>query len=312
MADYSKEKVPDLKKLLQERGLAISGNKADLIARLQEDDSKKVGGGAGMFHFPSPSCPGRLPPYLQSSTSSTGDLSANIFFIAGAGEDEIDWDEDDKPTTESAAAAIAAGGQGAVSNPTAVPNQVVDNEPSTTSDLKATQPAATSTEPAPLTTTEGEATAQAVPEEPKPDFSIGLKESDALTEAEKRAARAKRFGIPENEEAKKLVERAKKFGLADKESGVKGLDSALPERKAKRGREGKEGGEGRAAKRQTPDRRTGPKPRGKPEGKKEGGGEGKKEVVSGGGGAGGKIADDPVERAKMEARAKKFGKPLAA
>ena len=51
MADYSKEKVPDLKKLLQERGLVISGNKADLIARLQEDDSKKAGG-AGM---PSPS-----------------------------------------------------------------------------------------------------------------------------------------------------------------------------------------------------------------------------------------------------------------
>jgi len=48
MADYSKEKVPDLKKLLQERGLVISGNKADLIARLQEDDSKKAGGAAGM------------------------------------------------------------------------------------------------------------------------------------------------------------------------------------------------------------------------------------------------------------------------
>ncbi len=46
MADYSKEKVPDLKKLLQERGLVISGNKADLIARLQEDDAKKSGGGA--------------------------------------------------------------------------------------------------------------------------------------------------------------------------------------------------------------------------------------------------------------------------
>jgi len=53
MADYSKEKVPDLKKLLQERGLAISGNKADLIARLQEDDSKKAGGGAAGKLFPS-------------------------------------------------------------------------------------------------------------------------------------------------------------------------------------------------------------------------------------------------------------------
>jgi SAP domain-containing ribonucleoprotein len=46
MADYSQQKVPDLKKLLQERGLVVSGNKADLVARLQEDD-KKSGTAAG-------------------------------------------------------------------------------------------------------------------------------------------------------------------------------------------------------------------------------------------------------------------------
>ena len=50
MADYSQFKVPDLKKLLQERGLIISGNKADLIARLQEND-KKSGTGVGK-HLP--------------------------------------------------------------------------------------------------------------------------------------------------------------------------------------------------------------------------------------------------------------------
>lgn len=49
MADYSQQKVPDLKKLLQERGLVVSGNKADLIARLQEDDAKKSGTGAGKY-----------------------------------------------------------------------------------------------------------------------------------------------------------------------------------------------------------------------------------------------------------------------
>jgi SAP domain-containing ribonucleoprotein len=43
MADYAQLKVPDLKKLLQERGLAISGNKADLISRLQENDKKPAG-----------------------------------------------------------------------------------------------------------------------------------------------------------------------------------------------------------------------------------------------------------------------------
>ncbi len=139
----------------------------------------------------------------------------------------------------------------------------------------------------------------AVIEEPKPDFSIGLAQSDVQKEADKRAARAKRFGIPENEEAKKLADRAKKFGLDQKDPVVKGLDSALPERRAKRGREEKEGG--RAAKRQTPDRRTGPKP--KPKDATAVPQAAKKQDA-------GKIADDPVEKAKMEARAKKFGKPL--
>lgn len=36
--DYATLKVPDLKKLLLERGLHQSGNKADLIARLQDND----------------------------------------------------------------------------------------------------------------------------------------------------------------------------------------------------------------------------------------------------------------------------------
>ncbi|KAJ2970633.1 hypothetical protein NQ176_g8096 [Zarea fungicola] len=40
MADYASMKVPELKKLLAERKLAQTGNKADLIARLQEADAK--------------------------------------------------------------------------------------------------------------------------------------------------------------------------------------------------------------------------------------------------------------------------------
>jgi SAP domain-containing ribonucleoprotein len=43
MTDYAQQKVPELKKLLQDRGLAVSGNKADLIARLQESDKKNNG-----------------------------------------------------------------------------------------------------------------------------------------------------------------------------------------------------------------------------------------------------------------------------
>jgi SAP domain-containing ribonucleoprotein len=43
MADYNSMKVPELKKLLTERSLPHTGNKADLIARLTEDDKSKAG-----------------------------------------------------------------------------------------------------------------------------------------------------------------------------------------------------------------------------------------------------------------------------
>ena len=49
MPDYEKLKVPDLKKLLSERSLTVSGNKAELVARLQESDSKKAVGGTQAF-----------------------------------------------------------------------------------------------------------------------------------------------------------------------------------------------------------------------------------------------------------------------
>lgn len=41
MSDYAALKVPELKKLLQEKSLPITGNKADLIARLQEHDKSQ-------------------------------------------------------------------------------------------------------------------------------------------------------------------------------------------------------------------------------------------------------------------------------
>lgn len=224
---------------------------------------------------------------------------------AGAGEDEIDWDEDDNKatttapaTTESAKAAVAAGGQGPIDTPIAVPNQKVDTDPSTTTDLKVTggadAPTAADGAIASSGATTTEAAAPAEPEVPNEDFSIGLEKSDAQKEAEKRAARAKRFGIPENEEAKKLAERAKKFGTESKDNVTSLLDTALPDRRPKRAREEKQGGSGgRAAKRPTPDRRAEPKPRAAPREKQE---------------KLGRIIDDPVEKAKAEARAKRFGK----
>lgn len=207
------------------------------------------------------------------------------------GEDEIDWDEDDtKATTAPAAAAVAAGGQGQVANPVAVPNQKLDVDPAKTSDLKVEgEPttkdvAATSTEP-----TTNAAPAETAPEAPKVDFSIGIQKTDAEKEAERRAARAKRFGISEDDEERRKLERAKKFGT-EPAIAVKGLDDALPERK-KRGREVGDKA-GRNAKRQTPDRRAeAPKKATKAAPVKK---------------VAGRILDDPTEKAKAEARAKRF------
>lgn len=211
-------------------------------------------------------------------------------YLLAAGEDEIDWDDDDnKATTAPAAAAVAAGGQGQVANPTAVPNQKIDTDPAKTNDLTVAGTAETATAAdgavASTDATDGEPAAAA--EAPKQDFSIGIQQTDAEKEAERRAARAKRFGITEDDEEKKKLERAKKFGLDANTEVVKGLDSALPERRPKRGREEKQGG--RSAKRQTPDRRTGPAPKVAAA---------KKPV--------GRITDDPNEKAKAEARAKRF------
>lgn len=134
-----------------------------------------------------------------------------------------------------------------------------------------------------------------VVEEPKQDFSIGLQKTDAEKEAERRAARAKKFGIVPDDDEVKRAERAKKFGGSAGDVDVSGLDGALPGRK-KRGREEREGKTGREAKRQTPDRRAEPvKKEARPSVPKQ---EPKKAYKS--------VLDDPVEKAKAEARRQKF------
>lgn len=44
MSDYNSMKVPELKKLLQSRSLGVTGNKADLVARLVENDKENAPG----------------------------------------------------------------------------------------------------------------------------------------------------------------------------------------------------------------------------------------------------------------------------
>lgn len=252
MVDYTKMKNADLEALLKERSLSHTGKKADLIKRLQDNDAQK---------------------------DTTAPASKDVV------EDEIDWDDDvndgTKATTEPAAAAIAAGGQGQVANPQAVPNQEPAIDPAETKDLTVLAPNDESTEqPAPTTETTTETTSEALPtadaapvaekEKTPVDFSAGIAATTLEQEIEKRKARAKKFGIDEsNDETLKALERQKKFGGTEAaEVELTGrLNEALPEKRERK----------RAAPRDTPEdtaarKRTRPGPGGRKEsGRRDGG-----------------------------------------
>ncbi|KAK4696707.1 SAP domain-containing ribonucleoprotein, partial [Lecanoromycetidae sp. Uapishka_2] len=217
--DYTKKKNAELEDLLKARSLPHTGKKADLVARLQQYDTDQA----------------------SAKPSTTTDE-------AGA-EDEIDWEDDAAATTDPAgAAAIAAGGLVQPANPTAVPNQVVDTDPSKTSDLTVDPPTADPTK----ATTEATSAEPTGLDKAKVDYTAGLESTDLDNELAKRKARAAKFGIQEsNEDALKALERAKKFGTGSEgdKVAVRGLDQALPERGVKRGRGGDGREEGRQGKR---------------------------------------------------------------
>lgn len=284
MADYSSLKVPELKKLLQEKQLPVTGNKADLIARLQEHDKTQE----------------------APKAATAPDVSAE--------EDVIDYSDDDVPVTTTKPVVEAASAE-----ETTVESPAATKEPVTEASTSADEG-----KPAEITTEDEKPVEAAAEAAPKTDFSAHLPASSADEEARKRAERAKRFGIVEtaDEEAKRKAERAQRFGL-DQTSVVSGLDSALPEkRERKRGREGPSGtntdGE-RNAKRQQqngPGRRRGGRDhRGR--GGRQGGSDRNPPRKEGGGGGGGsgsgsagkprRVLDDPSERAKADARSKRFG-----
>jgi SAP domain-containing ribonucleoprotein len=251
MADYAKRKNDDLIALCKERGLPHTGKKADFVKRLEEYDAQQ-GGGSGVAAKP-------------------------------AVEDEIDWDDEPAAataTTEPAASAMEAGGVGQVSNPAAVPNQTVVEDPATTETL----------------TVEGNT--DATPAEPAKDFTSGIAERTIDEEIEKRKARARKFGLPEDSDEIKALERAKRFGVQDasavpgllnqalSEGKKRGLDAPLSDSagvKKRGGRGGRRGG-GRDRSR-TP----------------------KESRPSGNGTSGGWMSE--ADRAKAEARKARFAAP---
>jgi len=293
MVDYSSMKVPELKKLLSERSLPQSGNKADLIARLQEYDKQQAAKNA--------------EPQADSKKPAPA-------------EDEIDYEDDDLPATTTTTTATKDNKDTVAEKPAATENAPsAVSAPTASTEEKKTEPAATTSATTSEKAAEEKKTEDAATAKTTSSFTQNLPPTDAKTEAEKRAARAARFGLDvQSEEAKKAA-RAARFGLP--QEAVAALDSALPERAPrKRGRSGEGDSEARDNKRRD---RHGPAGRnhqgrvssGRHQPRRGGGGGGnrgngyanaRKGNNNGPKPAVKKIADDPVERAKMEARAKRF------
>lgn len=200
-------------------------------------------------------------------------------------------------------------------------------EPAAPTDTAAAAPAAAATDAAPAeqsaatTTADKPVEADAATAAPTteagaapaaPVFTANLPETDPDSEAAKRLARAKRFGISEDDLAAKKAARAARFGL-EKEDIAKSLDAPLPERQRKRGRGGEDsadkeglpaakkaagsanGHRGRDNRQQRNGQRGGQNKNQRPAGGKQGAGAAQPKPVI-----------DPAEKAKMEARAKRF------
>ncbi|KAI6796034.1 hypothetical protein KC361_g4651 [Hortaea werneckii] len=193
--DYAKKKNDELISLCKERGLQHTGKKSDFVKRLEEYDAAQKG-------EPLPAVPASKAAGL---------------------EDDIDWDDEPAATaegkaatTEAAKETLDAGGVGEVKNPVDVPNQTLVEDPAKENELSVAPPASN-----------GDAAAAATAEpakekSPEKDFTSGIGERTIEEEIEKRKARARKFGLPEDSEEIKLLERAKRFGT----SNVPGLLNA--------------------------------------------------------------------------------------
>lgn len=211
--DYSKKTNAELVEILKSRSLPHTGKKAEMVARIQEDDASKANNSAAA---PAP--------------APKGDTA----------DDVIDWEDDEvptetaKPSTEAAAPAPAEN--------TEAPNPQPDVAGAAPEEPKA-EPKGAEGE-----TQEGSgqptATAQAE-EKPATNYAKGLPVTELEEELKKRKARAEKFGITEDSqaaiaEAEQRLERAKRFGAEAEvpaNAGVSKLDEALPsEQPRKRGR----------------------------------------------------------------------------
>lgn len=190
-SDYAKKKNDELQDLLKARSLPHTGKKAELIARLQQDDADKA---------------------AATAATSADDQPA----VQAAAEDEIDWE--DGNDTAAAPAPLPAATDTTASNDTA-PAAKPDPESAASTDTKAdpapsSAPATDFTSHLPTSTLDSE-----LAKRKARAARFGTGDDAANADALKALERAKKFGTGTGT-----------AGAADggsgSGSGVKGLDEA--------------------------------------------------------------------------------------
>lgn len=332
--DYSRLKVPELRDILTKRNLPTTGIKAELVARLTSADSASDSApspATNNAHLPTADdyevdWDDNDDPAPASTSAAAAPVAESRPAAADVATTTTSSPEKPKKKKFASIAALfetpAAAAAAAAAAPATTTTLAVTKTPTkSTKDHNSQSPSSPST----VTDDPNTATSASVPKATEPNFAAGLEASSLDVELERRKARAKRFGTESDAptaEATKKLEREKRFGASAggeetvaKKEAVKGLDSALPERRErKRGPPAHvEGGRGQKRSRGAPqpvhhngsgaarsgDRRPNQGPRRNAGGVQKSGGGGERGYRG--------VLDDPTEKAKADARARKFG-----
>lgn len=340
MTDYTKLKVTELRDLLTRRSLSTAGNKPDLIARLtSSNDASGTGSGAGTVAAPTPSASATASAAAKPSHLPSAD-DYEVDWGTGPDEEPVSAPAVVAPTVSAIAPSVTTASEkpkrktiASLFDESSTAKDTASADTTTVNTGAATATTATKDKSpsSPSTVNGGDdakpSAATLAESEKKPSFSANLPSTSLDTELERRKARAARFGASAADtEQIKLLERQKRFGVeavaaeSSNKPQVKGLDDALPERK-RRGGAAEDGSGGRGK-------------RGRFGGRGGGGGTGgrggNRDRDRGNGNTRGNsnsgvqqqrrdtnqkkaavikksVLDDPEERRKAEARAKKFG-----
>ncbi|ANB13120.1 Tho1p [Sugiyamaella lignohabitans] len=179
MANYTSLKVIELKELLKERDLGVSGTKPELVARLEEDDAKRAAtaGTAGS------------EPAVADAAADAVDAGADSTAVAT-----------ETPTVATAPAAEAAPA-------TATSPIVVDSEPVVVSETTASEPAAASTETSESKESDTEAVIAELEKRVNRLNKYGQPEEAA--ELTRKIERIKKLGLGEYKNADKVLKTVK-------------------------------------------------------------------------------------------------------